>query len=308
MNLTQDAQARAKNFIFTQGRPLEQVRYAYHFEEGPATAVLSALTPFQNEDGGFGHALEPDMRLAQSSVLATTVALQILGEIKATSQEPLVQAALRYLLNSYEADNKVWPIIPRHNNDFPHAPWWHDDGTIRRNFGQFHANPRAEIVGYLFAYNNLVPDGFAEEMATEIVTHLQTYPDKVDMHDLACYVATAENPAIPDTLRNQLLPKLRHSLLSTVETDPAKWGGYTPKPLSYIHHPHSTFAPLMPEAIAANLDDVVTHQQDDGAWSPPWSWADTYPDAWSQAKNEWAGILTLNTLKQLKAFSRMEAG
>jgi hypothetical protein len=150
MKLTKSAQAQAKDFIFTKGRPLEQALYNYHFEEGPATAVLDALAHFQNDDGGFGNALEPDIRMAQSSVLATTVALQILHQIGSDSQNSLVQGAMRYLMDSYEADNKVWPLIPRHNNDFPHAPWWHDDGNLRRNFGQFLANPRAEIVGYLF--------------------------------------------------------------------------------------------------------------------------------------------------------------
>ncbi|MCB8942444.1 MAG: hypothetical protein H6658_01585 [Ardenticatenaceae bacterium] len=305
--LTQEAQARAKAFIFDWGRPLDQSRYLYHFENGSASDVLTQLTHFQNEDGGFGHALEPDMRMTASSVLATTVSLQILGEIQAASQEPAVQAAMRYLLASYEPDSEVWPIIPRHNNDFPHAPWWHDDGNIRRNFGEFRANPRAEIVGYLFAYNDLVPDGLAEKTADAIITHLHTYTDKVDMHDLACYIATVENTAVPATLRQQLLPKLRHSLLATIETDPAQWGGYTPKPLAYIHHPDSPFASLMPEAIAANLDDVITRQQPDGSWPPPWSWAESYPQAWAQAQNEWAGILTLNTLKQLRAFDRLEA-
>ena len=208
-------------------------------------------------------------------------------------------------MNNYEADNKVWPVIPRHNNDFPHAPWWHDDGNIRRNFGQFLANPRAEIVGYLFAYADLIPTGFAEEIADEIIAHLHSYADKVDMHDLACYITTAESSSLPEHIRHQLLPKLNHSLLATVETDPAKWGGYTPKPLAYIHHPHSPFASLMPAAIAANLDDVIARQQDDGSWSPPWSWGDLYPEAWAQAKDEWAGILTFNTLKQLQAFERL---
>lgn len=306
MKLTKAAQEQARTFIFAQGRPLEQARYTYHFENGTAESVLTELAKFQNSDGGFGHALEPDMRLSASSVLATTVALQILREIAAGSQQALVQAAMRYLMNSYEAENKVWPIIPRHDNDFPHAPWWHDDGHIRRNFGQFLANPRAEIVGYLFAYADLVPAGFAQEMAEAIIAHIDTYADKVDMHDLACYITTAESPALPHHIRQQLLPKLNHSLLATVETDPTKWSGYTPKPLAYIHHPKSPFASLMPAALAANLDDTITRQQDDGSWPPPWSWADNYPEAWAQAKNDWAGILTLNTLKQLQAFGRLE--
>jgi hypothetical protein len=61
----------------------------------------------------------------------------------------------------------------------------------------------------------------------------------------------------------------------------------------------------MPEAIEANLDDLIARQQPDGSWSPPWSWEEQYPAAWAQAQNEWSGILTLNTLKQLQAFGRL---
>ena len=307
MKLTQEAQACARAFIFERGRPLEQARYAFHFEGQTAAPILQELAQFQNNDGGFGHGLEPDMRMTQSSALATTLGLSILHEVGAGSDDPMVQSAMGYLMGSYEADTKVWPIIPNHHpNDFPHAPWWHDDGNLRRNFGQFLANPRADIVGYLFTYADCVPDGFPEEMAAAIIAHMDSYGDKVDMHDLACYVETAEKPALPSTIRSQLLPKLRHSLLATIETDPAKWGGYTPKPLAYIHSPQSHFADLMPEAIAANLDDVIARQQSDGSWTPPWSWGDAYPDVWEQAKNEWAGVLTLNTLRQLQAFERLE--
>ena len=52
---TQDAFQRARTFIITRGRELDQRLFAYHFESGSRPALLGALAQFQNDDGGFGH-------------------------------------------------------------------------------------------------------------------------------------------------------------------------------------------------------------------------------------------------------------
>ena len=69
MNLSTDAQASARAFIVAHARPLERAWYAYQFESGPAEAVLDTLAAFQNADGGFGHGLEPDVQLPNSSAI-----------------------------------------------------------------------------------------------------------------------------------------------------------------------------------------------------------------------------------------------
>ncbi|MEW5660474.1 hypothetical protein ABGT92_34965, partial [Streptomyces cinereoruber] len=54
--------ARAERFVWLTARVLEQRRFAYHFQRGGADQVETALTAYLNEDGGYGHALEPDLR------------------------------------------------------------------------------------------------------------------------------------------------------------------------------------------------------------------------------------------------------
>jgi hypothetical protein len=39
---------------------------------------------------------------------------------------------------------------------------------------------------------------------------------------------------------------------------------------------------------------------------PAWSWSDRWPDAWKQGENDWRGVLTLDTLRMLRAFGRIE--
>ena len=55
-------------------------RYALLFAGGPGQPVVDALRGYRNADGGFGHALEPDLRSPGSQPSATLYALEMLGE------------------------------------------------------------------------------------------------------------------------------------------------------------------------------------------------------------------------------------
>ena len=86
---------KAKVFIYRNARPLDLARWQYHFENGSKEAVLTALAYYQNEDGGFAHALEPDAWNPNSSPIQTWAATEILHEIDFTdSSHPLITGIL----------------------------------------------------------------------------------------------------------------------------------------------------------------------------------------------------------------------
>ena len=58
-----------------------QGRWKYLFEGGSREDVLTSLAAYQNEDGGFGHALEPDCWNPDSSPIQTWVAAEIIQKI-----------------------------------------------------------------------------------------------------------------------------------------------------------------------------------------------------------------------------------
>ena len=122
--LTQAAFQRAMAFVREQGRDLDRSLLTYYFEGGSAANVLAALAAYQNDDGGFGHGLEPDLRTAASSVIATTVAFQTFRSLQVPADHPLVRQGIAYLLERYDESRQVWPIIPPEVEDAPHAPWW----------------------------------------------------------------------------------------------------------------------------------------------------------------------------------------
>jgi hypothetical protein len=57
-----DAFEAADRFMLDQARLLDRRLFAACFLGAPPGGVVDALRGYQNEDGGFGQALEPDTR------------------------------------------------------------------------------------------------------------------------------------------------------------------------------------------------------------------------------------------------------
>ena len=128
----------------------------------------------------------------------------------------------------------------------------------------------------------------------------------MEMHDLLCFIRLAETPAFPEDARARILPKLIRVVDRVVAREPDQWEGYGLKPLLVVTSPDSPFAEMLAEEIHLNLDYEIEKQREDGSWAPNWSWGDTYPEAWPEAEREWRGVLTVNTLKALRNFGRLE--
>ena len=236
--LSREAFGRAADYLRNEARPLERALFAYHFEGRGRTAVLAALVPYQNADGGFGRALEPDMRAEASSVVATTIALDILRRVGANEETSGLPAALVYLMDNYDVETERWPIISPAVEDAPHAPWW-DFAASATNFRGFWANPRASVVGYLWQYRKLVPSPFVEGALRLAATDLLTYSQTMEMHDLICYVDLLETEDLPGEMRENMIDKLRRVVARSVVMNPTEWNDYNLKPLAVVRSPQS---------------------------------------------------------------------
>lgn len=301
--LTKQAFEQARAYLKREARPLEQALFAYHFEGGSAADVLAALATFQNADGGFGHGLEADIRLADSSVIATTLAFQIFRELATPGDHPIVSKACRYVGASYDPQRRKWPIIPPNIEDAPHAPWWVLDGELNRSA----ANPRAEIAGYLWDYPAHFSPTLREQVTADVLQYLFDQPDTMPMHDLLCYIRFWETKTLPPDVRARLLPKLKAIANAIIDRDPASWSNYGLPPLGICEAPTSPFAEGLQNEIALNLDFIIAKQGENGAWMPNWSWGDQWPEAWTAAQREWSGRITLHNLVLLRRFGRIES-
>lgn len=300
--LSRAAYALAADFLEYHARLLERALFAHHFHGESAEPALNALLDFQNPDGGFGNALEPDIRLKDSSVIATTLAFQHFRDLHSPSDHPAVSAACAYLRNAYDPVRMNWPIIPPNVDDAPHAPWWTPGGDLQQSL----LNPRAEIVGYLYQYAAHFPDDMRDSVTQAVCTVILDGPDRMEMHDLLCCLRLWATPGLPADLTMALEPKLRRIAENAVSRDPRAWIDYGLPPLGVVNGPESPLASTFKDALPHNLDFLIDRQGADGAWTPTWTWGELWPDAWEQAALDWSGVLTLDNLRKLRAFGRIE--
>jgi hypothetical protein len=272
--------------------------------------VTAALARYQNEDGGFGHALEPDARTPSSSALATGIGLRILRELRCPPDHPMVGRAVQWLEATCDPETYTWRALPDDANESPHAPWWHDeDGSLARTFDDFLVIPRAEIVGVLHHYAALVPAGWLEGLTERTVADIETIEPfgYGGGDDLVYALRLAETESLPARYRGRLVRRLRAVIPGAVSQDPREWGSYCIPPLKVAPAPESTVADLLGDGLQLHLDYQIDQQSPEGAWDPVWTWGHSYPDAWEQAKQEWRGHLTLEALTSLRAYGRVEA-
>jgi hypothetical protein len=303
--LSEERFAAARRFIEAVGRPLERARLAYRFGNGHAAPVLEALRAYQNADGGFGHALEPDLRAPESSALGTSIAFQVLREIKAPAGEPMVVRGVEYLINTVNRERWTWRSIPATAQQSPHAPWW-DQAGREQAFAAYSLNPTAELLGYLWDAGERVPaDRVRREITACVLAHLEGL-ETIKMHELLCCLRLQQTAGLPTAIRERLGPLLAPLVERTVSWDPSGWDAYSLRPVQVVDDPDSPYLPGHEEAVDANLAHEIQTQRDDGSWSLTWSWGDAYPEAWEQARLEWAGVLTLSKLQVLRAHGRIE--
>jgi hypothetical protein len=256
--------------------------------------VADALAIYQNPDGGMGRALEPDIRLADSSVRVCTIALQVLARYRFTQPSDLLDGVSRFLVSAYDDTTAAWAAVPPNVSDAPHAPWWN-----YRPPSDCLINPRPEILGYLCRWPGFVPGPDIERISTEIGEHLKT-AEEVEMHDLMCFDLLFASPHLPsalDSLKDRYFDLARR----TIPVNDRAWKGYTLTPLSIIDDPSHPLAEEFAGPIQRNLEYLRSQQTADGSWDPTWDWGDD-PE-WAKVEKDVRSRVTARAIRLLQRFN-----
>jgi hypothetical protein len=303
MILPHSAYQLARQFVNKNGRPLEIARLRVRFDGAPAQMVIEELVKFQNPDGGFGHKLEPDLRIQESSALATETAFQIWREVGAPRPVGRMGAAIPYLLQTLDSRCLSWRIVPKIDKPIPQAAWWNEEGQKDRIGYQL--NPTAQLVGSLFDFHQEVSQNLLSALVDQVIQTLNQ-SQEIIMHDFLCCKYLAETEDLEPQIRKSLFYHLKRLLDSVVSRNPDEWPHYCLRPVQVAESPQSAFYALLADIIPENLDFEISIQQEDGSWAPDWGWEDTYAQEWKKARLEWAGALTVEKLLVLKQFKRIE--
>ena len=295
---------KIKYFMQDYGRDLERKLFSYLYEEDPCDKVIEELSRYQNEDGGFGNALEPDFRLPHSSPMATSVAFQIIVKLDCDSapKREMISRAMAYLEKTFIPERMGWLSVPESVNDFPHAPWWHFDSErgmspIDINWG----NPTAEIIGYLHRYREYTSLD-VDALIENAIEYLNGMKEFVSFHEIFCF------ERLHSQLDTERAKRLENKIVQAVSNltccDEDEWKSeYTARPLDFATGPDRTFG-IDGALIEKNLDFYVQALQSNGRIKPAWS-KNIYNGDLAPAWDEWSAILTLRALETLRNFGRV---
>ncbi|WP_405602783.1 hypothetical protein OG741_29110 [Streptomyces sp. NBC_01410] len=289
--------ARAEHFIWLTARVLEQRRFAYHFLGGGSDTVETALAAYLNEDGGYGHALEPDLRGPVSQPLHTAHALRILDSVGRCSGLR-VERMCRYLTEVSTSDGAL-PAIHPSQRGYPAAPFIPivDDppsellatgpvvGLLHRN-QVWHA--------WLFRATDFcwaAVDGLDKSHPYEIeaaVAFLDGVPDRSR--------AEAAADRLGRLVREQHLAVLDPGRLEDYPVSPGYAPGEHHFPYHYARTPQS-LARLWftDEEMTRSLEHLASDQREDGGW--PINWRQWAPGTALEARP----IVTIEALRTLRA-------
>ena len=301
VRLDSDRYAAARRFLVGEARPVDFAWAANRLDGAPSTLVEEALDAYRLPGGGFGRALEPDVRLPAASVIATTVGIQYMESAGVPPDSPLLQEGVRWLESAFDPEAGGWPSVPAAVDGYPRAPWW-DHALHRRDEPAFRANPDAEVLGYLIRYRgSLAGDGF-DYLVEPAIDHLSSITWRAEMHDALCWLRLAG--ALGGDQGNRIRRAFSMTGVLDLATKPSEWAAYRPGPLWYAPEPGMWLADFLADRIASHLDHTIAMQGDDGAWWPTWEWG-RMPSDWALAAKEWAGHLTAKALITLSAWGRL---
>lgn len=290
---------RAAAYVYRQGRPVDAAELAFHLGRGRADVVLEVLYAYRNSDGGFAHAIEPDVRAHTSTVLATTMALQTMVRVKADGYHPLVQGAMRFLVDHYDLRTQNWPLVNAEAKNAPCAPWWKDYNLEEPG----ELNPRAEILSYFIRFDHGKHDAMADEVRRRVISRLSK-DQPLEMHEAQCVARLLRTPGIDSTLERACREALERDLSKLLPQRREDCAGYVLKPMTIARRPNSVLAGLVEQAVPMQHEYELSVQSSEGSWAPSWSWADLNPAAWAQAERDWRSLLTMFTASSLFAYSR----
>lgn len=281
----------AKRFIYDDARLLERHRLAVLFDDAPSGRVLDALRPYRNHDGGWGHALEPDLRGPDSQVSGALSALEVLAELGTAADPavvPLVTETADWLASVALPDGRVPHVLPT-GVGYPAAPWMaepSDDGLLTFaiaghlwELGVNHPWLSAATAWCWAQVEGEAPlGGYTLEFAVHFLDAVPE-PDRVAAALERLRPALREDGTIP-VGGGQEDEKLRPLEISTRPGAPSR-------------------ALFSSGQISAELDRLEREQLDDGGWDFDFL-------HWSPGQIvEWRGIVTLGALQTLCAHGRL---
>lgn len=283
--------SRAEAFVWRSARLLDRHRFAHLFLGSSAEGVVSALRPYRCEDGGFGNALEPDLRAPVSQPLPTWMALDILDEAGSFG-DPMVKDACDYLVTITTSDGGVPFVLPS-AGPYPRAPWMETDGEAAAAL-----LPTAGLVAIL--HKNHVEHPWLNKATEFCWTKIEAL-ERTSAYEMIFVFPFLQH--VPDRARaERAFQQVGNKIFEQdlVALDPLA-PGEVHSPLDFAPRPDSIARPLFnDEMIQTHLEALASRQEPDGGWT--FNWQDWNP----ASTQEWRAYVTIDALLTLRSYGMLD--
>ena len=281
---------KGTSFIWENARLLDRVVFDYHFRNGSVERILTVLGTYQNEDGGFGHALEPDLRAPDSQPLFVEFALRTLYDCKIRAPE-MTYRACEFLAQHADLEAGIPTIFPS-SRSYPRAAHWHHEHNEQPSLDRM-----TSLVG-LAAWQG-IQHPWLQKAIEACLAHITSTPynDAHIIQNALCLIESLSQERPLDNLFKKLTGELKNANFYCAEV-PVKSYGLTP--LEFAPSPESFCRRIFSDAqIEAHLSELEAHQEADGGWGILWTPPGEY------ARLEWRAHKTVKALVTLHAYRRI---
>lgn len=282
-NVTAASFERGREFVYATARVLEQRLFATLFERAPATGVVDALRAYRNDDGGFGHGLEPDARAPASQPVDVWFAFDTLVAA-GTRADDLVLPACDWLATL----GVPVPIMLPSIRGYPQARHWREATDFPPGlFGTIGATAALHALGVEHPWREAATGWCLRELARDALD---------DAHTISWALQLLEHVG-DEQLVDRVTRALPHARWFLADPEDESYGL---TPLRFAPTPESRWRALFDDAVVdAHLDRLAAKQHDDGGWDVTWE-----PPS-EASRLEWRGIVTLTNLRVLRAYRRL---
>jgi hypothetical protein len=121
------SEKKARCFVHAHGSLWERALWDYLFDGSSAERVQRVLSGYKNQDGGFGHGLEHDIKAPMSNPLMLEFLLSVMRD---TGLPPgsLLEGTPQWLASIQKEDGSL--SNPPGLEEYPKAQWWEEGQTI----------------------------------------------------------------------------------------------------------------------------------------------------------------------------------
>ncbi len=292
--------------MYNKARDIDVALFNVLFDNKfPKAFLANAITGFQNKDGGFAHALEPDNYNKYSNLINSVEAMRIASmAFDNIEDDSVLNDTFKKLFNYLYNRLDKWEALIESNNFAICASWYKYNDINLKRFGDA---PTPAILGYtlLLTNNKSVYFKKACEKAKVVIDKFlckTSFTEEEIKSYSILYRGILKHNLYLDKLE-EYKDKLYSVGYEMIEKNKENYSKPCLLPLDVFFE--YTGVEKYDDLINQNLDYIITSIKPHGLWEAPFDWSGEIAEG-ATAQIKWIGVISVINSYYLKKFNRIE--